>query len=145
MSRRDQYEITVHVTGVGNLGVFDTMTGGEIDSEELKYRPGGMHEAISLGGTKIINNVVVGRLFDLVRDLSKAHQLAEGVGRATVTVTKTSLDVDGHAVGVALVYTGKLKTVTFPEVDSDTNEAAMMTLEVSCAGTLGAVTATRAA
>lgn len=139
MSRRDQYNVTVNVSGMPDLGTFDTMTGGDIDSEELKYRPGGMAQQVSLGGTKTINNVVVGRLFRHDRDLPIALQLYEAVGRATVTVTKSHLDVDGHATGLALVYTGKLKNVTFPDVDSETNEAALMTLEVSCAGTLATV------
>jgi hypothetical protein len=139
MPRRDQYLINVYVDypGLGDLGTFDTLTGGEVDSEELKYRPGGMAEAVSLGGTKTINNVVAGKMFEYDTDLPKAHTLAKAVGRANVTVTKVHLDVDKNPYGARLVYTGKLKTVSFPEVDSESSEAGIMTLEVSCSGTLG--------
>jgi hypothetical protein len=139
MPRRDQYLINVYVDypQLGDLGTFDTLTGGEVDSEELKYRPGGMAAAVSLGGTKTINNVVVGKMFEYDTDLPKVHQLAKAVGRATVTVTKVHLDVDKNPYGTRVVYTGKLKTVSLPEVDSESSEAGIMTLEVSCNGTLG--------
>lgn len=136
MPRRDQYLVTVNVEGVGNMGTFDTMTGGEIDSEALTYRPGGMAATVSLGGTKTIGNVTVGRMFDYDRDLPLAIKLFEAVGRGTVTVTKTHLDVDKAPYAKTLVYTGKLKAVTFPEVDSESSEAGLMTLEIVCAGTL---------
>jgi hypothetical protein len=138
MPRRDQYKVLVKVDGVNTPveWIFDTMTGGDIDSEELKYRPGGMAESVSLGGTRSINNVVVGKMFDYGIDLTLAKALSDAVGRATVTVTKIHLDLDKHDVGKRLVYTGKLKNVAFPDVDSESSEAGIMTLEVSCSGTL---------
>jgi hypothetical protein len=50
MSRLDQYNVTVSLDGTP-LGTFDKMTGGEIDSEETKYKPGGMAPQVSLGGS----------------------------------------------------------------------------------------------
>jgi hypothetical protein len=141
MSTQNQYDVTVSVDDpngtLGQLGTFDTMTGGEVDSEDLKYRPGGMAATVSLGGTKTVGNVVVGRLYRLNRDHPIIHRMTQLVGRANVTVSKQPLDADGNAYGQPLVYTGKLKTVTPPEVDSNADDAAVWTMEISSAGTVG--------
>jgi hypothetical protein len=134
MPRRDQYDITVSVDGIGNLGTFDTMTGGEVDSEAMTYRPGALGEAVSLGGTKTTGNVTVGRMMDFGFDLNIAKALIEAVGRRNVTITKIHLDVDRNHYDTTLVYTGKLKAVSFPDVDSESSEAGIMTLEVVIAG-----------
>lgn len=136
MSREDQYNVTVSVKRGGvtkDLGTFDKQTGGEVDSEETKFAPGGMAETISLGGRKTVGNVTVSRLYDLSRDHGNAGWLIAGAGKAEVTVTKTSLDVDGNAWGQPLVYQGKLKAVTLPEPDSESSDPALFELEISSA------------
>lgn len=140
MSRSDQYNVTVSVTRVINgsaqtrdLGTFDTFSGGEVDSEETKFHPGGLAEQISLGGRRNVNNVTVGRLYDLVRDHPIMGWLAGGVGKADVTVTKTSITVDAVSVGAPLVYQGKLKQLTPPDHDSESGDAALYEMEISSA------------
>jgi hypothetical protein len=136
MSRQDQFNITVSVAYGGrteDLKTFDTFDGGEIDSEEAKYYPGGMAQAISLGGRKSVGNVTVGRLYDLARDHPLMGWLAGGVGKADVTVTKTSLNVDGEAQANSLVYAGKLKALTPPTHDSESSDAATWEMEISSA------------
>lgn len=133
MSREDQYNVSVVIAGT-NLGTFDTMDGGEIDSEELKYRPGGMAPQISLGGSKSISNVTVGRLYDLARDHSLVAFLDGQVGKGAATVTKQPLDTDGNAFGKPIVYTGKLKQLTLPGHNSESSDAAMIELEISVSG-----------
>lgn len=136
MSREDQYNITVSVTYAGttkDLGTFDTFDGGEIDSEESKYSPGGLAEQISLGGRKTVGNVTVARLYDLFRDHPNMGWLIGGVGKADVTVTKTSITADRVASGRPLVYKGKLKAVSPPTHDSESSDAARFELEVSSA------------
>lgn len=136
MSREDQYNITVTVAYGGvpkDLGTFDSFDGGEVDSEETKYWPGGMGEQVSLGGRRSVGNVTVGRLYDLTRDHPLMGWLMGGVGKAEVTVTKTSMTIDEVGIAAPLVYTGKLKTVTPPGHDSESNSAAKFTMEVSSA------------
>lgn len=136
MSRQDQYSVTVTVSYGGtarDLGVFDSLSGGEIDSEETKFWPGGLGQQISLGGRRTVNNITVGRLYDLVRDHPNMGWLAGGIGKADVTVTKTSINVDGVGVGNPLVYRGKLKQLTPPEHDSESSDAAIYELEISSA------------
>jgi hypothetical protein len=132
MSRLDQYSVTVSLDG-NSLGVFDKMTGGEIDSEETKYKPGAMGPQVSLGGSVTVNNVTVSRLYRLDRDKAIEATLKSRVGKGAVKVTKQSLDTDGNAFGTPLVYSGVLKQVTFPEPDSESSAAALVALEISSA------------
>jgi hypothetical protein len=136
MSRQDQYNVTVTVSYAGqarDLGTFDGMSGGEIDSDDTKFYPGGMQAQLSLGGRRSVNNVTVNRLYDLSRDHPNMGWLAGGIGKADVTITKTSLTVDGVATGRPLIYRGKLKQLTPPEHDSNSSDAATYELEISSA------------
>ncbi len=136
MSRQDQYNVTITIAYGGqsrDLGTFDGFSGGEIDSEETKFWPGGMAQQISLGGRRNVNNFTVQRLYDLARDHPIMGWIAGGVGKADVTCTKTSLTVDGVATGRPLVYRGKLKQLSPPDHDSESSDAALYEIEVSAA------------
>src|SRR5262245_29705370 len=103
MSRADQYAVGVTIDNT-YTGIWDKMTGGEVDSEETKYKPGGLAREVSLGGSVNLGNVTVSRLFDLRRDLPLIKTWMNRVGKAEVTVSKQSLDVDGNVFGPPLVY-----------------------------------------
>jgi len=131
---KHQHRVSVKVDGV-NLGVFDVMTGGESDSDEFKYRPGGMAPVIALGGVVTVGQLIVNRLYQLNRDHQNIHWLLSRVGKGNVVVTKTILDPDGNAFGKPLVTKGLLKRVTPPEVDSNTTvDAAIIELEITPEG-----------
>src|SRR5262245_8063251 len=131
--RKDQHRVTVIVDGF-NMGVWDVMTGGEGDTDELTYKPGGMAPVVSLGGIVTLGQVVVSRLYRLERDHGRAHWLMDRVGRANVVVNKVVLDANKHAFGKPIVWRGKLKRVTLPEVDSNSTDAATIELEVTPQG-----------
>jgi hypothetical protein len=133
--RADQYNVTAVCDGK-DLGTFDKLAGGEVDSDETRYRPGAMGKPISLGGAVTVNNVTISRLFDLHREQSIIHWLMSRVGKGQMTVNKQPLDVDGNVFGRPLVYTGKLKQVTPPEHDSESSDAALIELEIVPAGTV---------
>jgi hypothetical protein len=135
--RKDMFDVTVKVDDV-KLKTFDVLTGGESDTDELTYKPGAMSAPISLGGSTTIGQVIVSRLFDLQRDNSQLHWLLSRVGKGQVTITKQPLDVNGSPFGKALVYTGVLKRVTPPEVDSTSTDAATIELEITPAGSVPA-------
>jgi hypothetical protein len=137
MSREDQYDVTVSVDGVGNLGTFDKMTGGEVDSDEQKYRPGGMAPPVSLGGAVTMGNVVLERNYVLERDSPIIHTLLSVVGLATITASKQSLDLNKVPYGRPLVYTGKIKTVSPPDHDSTSSNPAMLSIEFVPTGVVG--------
>jgi hypothetical protein len=135
---QNRYQITVQLGTSAptiDLGTWDTLTGGEADSDEFKYRPGGLSGAsVSLGGAQLVNNVTVGKIFDdtiagLVDELLKAR------GSRNVQITKQALDRNWAVFGKStIVYVGKLKMVTLPDADSNaTGTEAIITLEVSSA------------
>lgn len=135
MSRQDQYAVSMSVDGE-KFGVYDKLSGGEIDSEEAKYRPGAMAPMVSLGGTVEVGNLTISRLYVLNRDHDRIHWLVGRVGKGQVVISRQPLDVDGNAYGKPLVYTGTLKTVTPPEVDSESSDAALLECEITPAGTV---------
>jgi hypothetical protein len=135
VSRADQYNVTVAIDGVDD-GTWDKMTGGEVDSEETKYKPGGMATAISLGGSQNVGNLTVSKLLKLA-EVPKIKGWMQRAGKASVVVTKQSLDVDGNVFsGAVIVYKGKLKAVTPPDVDSESSDPALVEIEVSTDGTV---------
>jgi hypothetical protein len=135
-SREDQYAVTVSVAGV-SLGTFDKLSGGELDSEETKYRPGGMGAEVALGGPKTVSNVTVSRIYSLDGDhAANLASLKAAIGKGAVTITKQPLDADGNAYGSPVVYNGILKNVKLPDHDSQSNDPGMLELEVSTNATV---------
>jgi hypothetical protein len=133
--RKDQWAVGVIING-RNLGIWDSLTGGEVDSADTTYRPGAMGDPISLGGQITVGTLTVGRLYDLQRDLPLIHWLISQVGAGTVTISKKALDPDKNVFGKPLTYTGRLKKVTPPEVDSESSDAALITLDITPVGTV---------
>jgi hypothetical protein len=132
-TREDTWLIALSVDGVA-LGVFDSSSGGELDSEESKYKPGGMAAEISLGGQRMIGNLTLSRYCDRLRDWPRIKWLYSRVGRGRVSVSITPLDADGVRGGEPIVYSGTLKTVTPPETDSTGTDAAQLELECTIDG-----------
>lgn len=132
MSTTRQYDVTAWIDQVGQLGTFDTLTGGGVDSDEVKWHPGGMNETISLGGVSEIDNVVIGRIYLLERDHAQflAASLFQ-VGKVGMVITKQPLDRDGNAWGRPLIYIGTYKRVTPPEHDSNATDAAVIEYELT--------------
>jgi hypothetical protein len=141
MSTQNQSVITLTVDG-DPFGVWDKLSGGEVDSETLKYKPGGMGAAVVLGGSVEVGDLTVSRLFMIGRDTDIVHRLIEKVGKGNCTLARQALDADGHPWGTGtLVYKGKLKTVSPPELDSESSDAALLELVISPSGTVGTVAA----
>lgn len=144
MSRQDQYVLKVTIDGIDS-GVWDKKTGGETDSEETKYRPGGMAEAVSLGGSRMVGNITLQRLYDIMRDHKGFWPAGYGMdivtlrqraGRATVVIKEQPLDINGTAfnMGPVVTYNGTLKRVMTPDIDSESNDAGLIEIEVTIAG-----------
>jgi hypothetical protein len=130
-TRKDTWKVTLFVNGK-NWEVWDTRTGGEVDSEQAApYKPGGMGEPIAMGGSVTTANLVLSRMCRVERDWGHIQELINAAGKATVELQQAALDIDGNAYDAnPLVWKGKLKRVTMPEVDSNSTDAAMIELEI---------------
>lgn len=144
-TRQDTWNVTVRLQDLtnpnkpmNNLGTWDKKSGGELDSDESKYNPGGMAKSVSLGGKTTPGNITVSRLYVLERDHATLLPKAiAGAGRAQMEVHQQPLDIDGNTFGKPIVWKGTLKRVAFPEVDSESSDAAMIELEMTVAGDPG--------
>lgn len=134
MSLESQYEVKLTLNGT-DYGTWDNMDGGAVDSEERKYRPGGMAEQVSLGGSKTTSNITLSRLYMLSRDHGLFLTLVSLVGKGECRVTKQPLNGEGDPVGNPISYSGVLKAVTPPNHNSESDDAAMIEIEISTAGT----------
>lgn len=130
MSRQDQRRVSVVIDGTPT-GVWDQKSGAMMDSEETKFRPGGMAQEVALGGSQTLENLTVARLFDLSRDLSQVKRWYARAGKASVVAVEQFLDPDGNAFGAPVTYVGKLKSVAIPEHDSESSDPALVELEVT--------------
>jgi len=139
--RQDTRRVTVTVYRPGSdaqiiKGVWDTKTGGQLDSEEQLYHPGGMATPISLGGRQNPENITLTRLAQVGRDWQAIPSLMNGVGKSRVTITDDVLDFDGNDMpGISgLTWTGTLKRVQPPPANSEDSGAAMIEIEVTIDG-----------
>lgn len=132
-TRQDTWVIRAVLNGTP-LGIWDKKTGGEIDSEDTKYYPGGMLPPIMLTGRRTTGNVTLQRLYDRIDDHDKINTLLTAAGRGDMSITQRPMDPDGHEYGKSITYTGKLKRVQVPEVDSESSTAAMVEIEVTIDG-----------
>jgi hypothetical protein len=139
-TREDTYAISVTVFRPDNStvpiikGIWDKMSGGEIDSEETIYHPGGMEDPVSLGGRKSVGNVTLTRLYRLGRDHDAIQSLINAVGKSKVTISKQPLDIDGNVYGRPIVYNGILKRISPPDTDSEASGAGLIEMEVTVDG-----------
>lgn len=134
-SRVNQARITVVVDGV-SLGVFEKRTGGEADSSSTQYKLGGMGPRISLGGSPEVPNVIVAGLYNVDRQ-SRIKTLLGRAGKAGMSVTEQPLDDDGAAFGEPLVWSGTMKRVMPPERDANSDDAAVLEIEMEVSGQIG--------
>lgn len=128
-NREDMWAVSVSVPGLGNLGIFDKRTGGDVDSDEQKYRPGAMGDPVSLGGAVTMSNVVLERNYVLERDHVIIHALMALAGVGDITASAQPLDTNKVPFGRPIVETGKIKQVAFPDHDSTSSNPGMLHIE----------------
>lgn len=132
--RQDQWSNTVTIDG-RPMGVWDTLSGGESDSEETKYKPGGMQPEVSLGGSRSIGNLTLARLLGR-EDWDFMRGLMNKTGVVGCIVSRQPLDGDGNPWGRPLTYRGTLKTVTPGDTDSNSSDAQTWEIVVSTEGSV---------
>lgn len=128
-ARVDHFRVTMTLAG-RDLGIWDTKEGGESDSEETRYRPGGLPEE-SLGGADTVTQITCSRMFRRGRDDQQIAFMRSQVGSGTAIVKVLNSDADGNPIGTGETYTGVLKRVGPPQVDSNSSDVAMIEVEIT--------------
>ena len=128
-TRENQFLIHLTVDGK-DLGVWDSWTGGDKDTDSTKYRSGGESVEESLGGPNTYSDLTIARNYRLTRDNGIMGYLLNKTGIGHVHAQKQPLDRSYKPKGKPIIGTGMLKTVSDPKVDSNANNAAMVTITV---------------
>jgi hypothetical protein len=113
-------------------GVWDTKTGGDLDSEDRLYYPGAMMPPYSLGGRISPQAITLTRNYRIQRDHYHLQKLLDGVGKSNCQVQQFAMDKYGLTHAPAIVWTGTLKTVTPPEHNSESSsDPAMISVVIT--------------
>jgi hypothetical protein len=127
-SRKNNYRVYATVAGE-NLGLFETWSGGDGDSDDTPYTEGGGN-MVSLGGKQTRDAITIGRLMKEDRDLPIFQWLDNQRGKAQCVFTKQYVDDEENPVGTPIQRRGKLKKVTDPEADKNSSDPSTFELEL---------------
>jgi hypothetical protein len=130
--RQDQAEIHAGVNDVPLPAfVWQSLSGGDVQSNTLNVRPGGFLSTYSLGGPVKRNDATVKRLYG-----SSIHEnitaLENACGTSRMWISYTPLDADGNPNGTTVTLVGTLKQVQRPTFDAETSGVAVLTLIMDC-------------
>ena len=114
-----------------DFGIWDTKTGGDLDSEERLYYPGGMTAPYSLGGRILPQAVTLTRNYRIARDHFHVQSLLDAVGKSNIQIQMFPMDKYGNEHTPAIVWNGTLKTVVLPEHNSESSSDPAM-IQVVC-------------
>lgn len=126
-----QYLTTLSVQGFGNVGVFDTFTGGDVTAAPTKHRPGGMGPEKTYLSLPTFSDVSIGRVYDEGRDHQLIAQLHSLVGNTYCTVSVQPLDQNGNPFEGPRTYYGRIASVKDGKADSTSHNPRMWTLDLS--------------
>jgi len=132
-------QITVSLTDVDrkvitpiDLKEFDSFSGGGSKSEPTMYRSGGHTAQTPLPALQSTEPLKVARGYDPTKDDLALYD--RNVGKGKVSVTFQPLDANHAPIGTAVVRTGLLANVKWPEGDANSNEVATVELEIAMDG-----------
>jgi hypothetical protein len=123
----------VKVSGIEDY--FADKSGGDVTSEAVKVYNGGTLVPDVLAGPSEVDNIVVTRPFNRVRDNAKIKQLRSQVGRWRTTVSVTPTDEDLIADADPTVYSDALLIgFTEMEVSASSGDVSTYALSFSVGG-----------
>jgi hypothetical protein len=128
-SRKNNYRVYATIDG-RDLGLFETWSGGDGDSEETTYTEGN-GSRIPLGGMQTRDGLTIGRRFDSARDLPIKDWLDNTRGRKDGVFTKQYVDDEENPVGKPITRRVKIKKVTDPEADKNSSDVSTFEIETT--------------
>jgi hypothetical protein len=134
-SRKDNYRVHAVVYGVDgqpkDIGLFETWSGGDGDSDDTPYREGDGNNT-NLGGKQTRDAITISRLHKPERDIPIYPWLESRRGRGpnNAVFTKQYVDDEENPIGVPIIRRGTLKKVTDPEADKNSSDPSTFSLEL---------------
>lgn len=129
--REDMAEIRFWLDGVPYGDSWKSAEGGNLEADDAKTRPGGMGREVAVGGPASRDDVTVAiQLTDVTSNWVSTFENRVGVGAATVGITY--LSPDRLPMGRGQTIVGVLKGVTRPDLDSESSDAGLLEVVVSC-------------
>jgi hypothetical protein len=130
VSTAQQYLVTANVGG-RDLGVFDTMKGGETTVKAAMHRPGGMGPEKSYLTLPTYSAITLTRVAERDRDWELVRWLQDQAGKVRVQVTRQPLDEQGNAWGTPQTWAGRLGSVKPGDTDSTSSNPLMWEMTVN--------------
>ncbi len=127
-SRQDQRRVTASLDGV-YLGAWESRTGGDTDSNSVTWFQAAMGDQISLGGNRMVANVIVACLVT-TEIKNRQKWIRSRVGKGFVTVVDQPVDDEGFPDGDADTWTGRLKRAKIGDSNRNTNAAQEFEMEI---------------
>jgi hypothetical protein len=134
MSTQQGFNVTLSKQG-RDFGTFAGKDGGEVDRDVTEYYPGGMRPARKLFGASTTGDVTVRKLVADLSDDDVRVLFADQQTEAEYTLTQQRLTASDRAAGRPLSQRGNIKTVTYPNSDSASSDAAEIQVVLSMIGT----------
>jgi hypothetical protein len=129
VSTEQQWLVNVTVDG-RDLGIYDSMSGGDVDVDSAKHRPGGMGPEKSYRSLPTYKDVTVSRVLERERDWEILRWLQDKAGGVRAQVSRQPLDEDGNAWGTPMTWAGRLGPVKGGDVDSTSSKPTMYEFDV---------------
>jgi len=133
--REDQFIIHVGVSGIALPSTFSwtSKEGGDLTSDSVYTRPGGLQPGIQLGGPSSRSDCTVKRQYTSNLDGGGfVTQLSNVCGNAAMWVSWTPIDGNQNPNGNTHLLTGILKEVQVPQYDANATGAGFLTLVMAC-------------
>lgn len=129
--REDMADIRVSLNGTPLFGSWATASGGALESDDQKTRPGGMGHEVSVGGHASRGDITA--TTQLTDHVVNAHDgLERQVGNGSVKVSWTFLGRDRIPTGKSHTRVGTLKAAKLPDATSGSSAQGMYEIIVSC-------------
>lgn len=127
-----QADMRLSVNGKPYGNSWATYSGGKLQANDTKTRPGGMGKEVSVGGPASRDDITMTiQLTDM--DVAWAKQLENTVGSGNAKAAIHYLMPDRTLVdGGDFTRTGKVKSVEIPHGDHQSGNVGMLTVVISC-------------
>lgn len=116
---------------VANLGVWDTFSGGDVVSKEVKHRPGGMGPEVTYTSLPSPTTVTVSRVLEYERDWETFRAYNAVAGKVGASVTQQPLDSAGNPYGNPIVWSGRFLGFKAGKVDSNSDNVRMIECDIA--------------